>query len=170
MQKDNVILTGMMGSGKTSVGKALSKILECDFYDLDEIIEEKHGSISKIFKEKGENYFRQIEQEEIENFLGKNNFVLSLGGGAVLREKNLEILKKIGRIFYLSAQSDTIYERIKGQNNRPLLNVENPKEEIEKILSQRLQKYKKAGEEVKTDKKEINEIAREIYERINCQP
>lgn len=170
MQKDNVILTGMMGSGKTSVGKALSKILECDFYDLDEIIEEKHGSISKIFKEKGENYFRQIEQEEIENFLGKNNFVLSLGGGAVLREKNLEILKKIGRIFYLSAQSDTIYERIKEQNNRPLLNVENPREEIEKILSQRLQKYKKAGEEVKTDKKEIDEIAREIYERINCQP
>lgn len=170
MQKDNVILTGMMGSGKTSVGKALSKILECDFYDLDEIIEEKHGSISKIFKEKGENYFRQIEQEEIENFLGKNNFVLSLGGGAVLREKNLEILKKIGRIFYLSAQSGTIYERIKGQNNRPLLNVENPREEIEKILSQRLQKYKKAGEEVKTDKKEIDEIAREIYERINCQP
>lgn len=170
MQKDNVILTGMMGSGKTSVGKALSKILECDFYDLDEIIEKKHGSISKIFKEKGENYFRQIEQEEIENFLGKNNFVLSLGGGAVLREKNLEILKKIGRIFYLSAQSDTIYERIKEQNNRPLLNVENPKEEIEKILSQRLQKYKKAGEEVKTDKKEIDEIAREIYERINCQP
>lgn len=170
MQKDNVILTGMMGSGKTSVGKALSKILECDFYDLDEIIEKKHGSISKIFKEKGENYFRQIEQEEIENFLGKNNFVLSLGGGAVLREKNLEILKKIGRIFYLSAQSDTIYERIKEQNNRPLLNVENPREEIEKILSQRLQKYKKAGEEVKTDKKEIDEIAREIYERINCQP
>ena len=162
----NIILTGMMGSGKTSVGLELAKILECDFFDLDEIIEKKYGKITQIFKDKGENYFREIETSELKNFKNNGAFVLSTGGGAVLKEENLEILKSLGEVFYLSADIHTIYNRVKEQTQRPLLNTKDPKKTIEDILSSRLEKYKKSGEKIVTDNKNIEQIAREIYEKI----
>lgn len=162
----NVILTGMMGSGKTSVGLELAKILECDFFDLDEIIEKKYGKITQIFKDKGENYFREIETSELKNFKNNGAFVLSTGGGAVLKEENLEILRSLGEVFYLSANAQTIYNRVKEQTQRPLLNTKNPKKTIEDILSSRLEKYEKSGEKIVTDNKNIEQIAREIYEKV----
>ncbi len=162
----NIILTGMMGSGKTSVGLELAKILECDFFDLDEIIEKKYGKITQIFKDKGENYFREIETSELKNFKNNGAFVLSTGGGAVLKEENLEILKSLGEVFYLSADIQTIYDRVKEQTQRPLLNTKDPKKTIEDILSSRLEKYEKSGEKIVTDNKNIEQIAREIYEKI----
>lgn len=162
----NIILTGMMGSGKTSVGLELAKILECDFFDLDEIIEKKYGKITQIFKDKGENYFREIETSELKNFKNNGAFVLSTGGGAVLKEENLEILKSLGEVFYLSADAQTIYDRVKEQTQRPLLNTKDPKKTIEDILSSRLEKYEKSGEKIVTDNKNIEQIAREIYEKI----
>ncbi len=162
----NIILTGMMGSGKTSVGLELAKILECNFFDLDEIIEKKYGKITQIFKDKGENYFREIETTELKNFKSNRAFVLSTGGGAVLGEENLEILKSLGEVFYLSADAQTIYNRVKEQTQRPLLNTKDPKKTIEDILSSRLEKYEKSGEKIVTDNKNIEQIAREIYEKI----
>lgn len=162
----NIILTGMMGSGKTSVGLELAKILKCDFFDLDEIIEKKYGKITQIFKDKGENYFREIETSELKNFKNNGAFVLSTGGGAVLKEENLEILKSLGEVFYLSADAQTIYDRVKEQTQRPLLNTKDPKKTIEDILSSRLEKYEKSGEKIVTDNKNIEQIAREIYEKI----
>lgn len=162
----NVILTGMMGSGKTSVGLELAKILECDFFDLDEIIEKKYGKITQIFKDKGENYFREIETSELKNFKNNRAFVLSTGGGAVLKEENLEILRSLGEVFYLSANAQTIYDRVKEQTQRPLLNTKDPKKTIEDILSSRLEKYEKSGEKIVTDNKNIEQIAREIYEKV----
>lgn len=162
----NVILTGMMGSGKTSVGLELAKILECDFFDLDEIIEKKYGKITQIFKDKGENYFREIETSELKNFKNDRAFVLSTGGGAVLKEENLEILRSLGEVFYLSANAQTIYNRVKEQTQRPLLNTKDPKKTIEDILSARLKKYEKSGKKIVTDNKNIEQIAREIYEKI----
>lgn len=162
----NVILTGMMGSGKTSVGLELAKILECDFFDLDEIIEKKYGKITQIFKDKGENYFREIETSELKNFKNNGAFVLSTGGGAVLKEENLEILRSLGEVFYLSANAQTIYNRVKEQTQRPLLNTKDPKKTIEDILSSRLEKYEKSGEKIVTDNKNIEQIAREIYEKV----
>ncbi len=162
----NIILTGMMGSGKTSVGLELAKILECDFFDLDEIIEKKYGKITQIFKDKGENYFREIETSELKNFKNNGAFVLSTGGGAVLKEENLEILKSLGEVFYLSANAQTIYDRVKEQTQRPLLNTKDPKKTIEDILSSRLEKYEKSGEKIVTDNKNIEQIAREIYEKV----
>lgn len=162
----NIILTGMMGSGKTSVGLELAKILECDFFDLDEIIEKKYGKITQIFKDKGENYFREIETSELKNFKNNRAFVLSTGGGAVLKEENLEILRSLGEVFYLSANAQTIYNRVKEQTQRPLLNTKDPKKTIEDILSSRLEKYEKSGEKIVTDNKNIEQIAREIYEKV----
>lgn len=162
----NIILTGMMGSGKTSVGLELAKILECNFFDLDEIIEKKYGKITQIFKDKGENYFREIETTELKIFKSNRAFVLSTGGGAVLKEENLEILKSLGEVFYLSADAQTIYNRVKEQTQRPLLNTKDPKKTIKDILSSRLEKYEKSGEKIVTDNKNIEQIAREIYEKI----
>ena len=168
MPKDykNVILTGMMGSGKTTVGRELAAVLGYSFIDLDEIIEKKFGKISDIFAQKGEEYFREAETQELKNLKEKERFVLSTGGGIILKDENIEILKKIGQVFYLSAKSETIYERIKNQNHRPLLNTENPKKSIEEILNKRLEQYEKSGEKIITDSKSAKEIAGEIYEKL----
>lgn len=168
MQKKykNIILTGMMGSGKTTVGKELAALLNCNFIDLDEIIEKKYGKISDIFAQKGEAYFREAETQELKNLKEKEKFVLSTGGGIILKDENIEILKKIGQVFYLSAKSETIYGRIKNQNHRPLLNTKNPKKSIEEILNKRLEQYEKSGEKIITDNKSTKEIAGEIYEKL----
>lgn len=168
MQKDfkNVILTGMMGSGKTTVGKELATILNYNFVDLDEIIENKYGKITDIFSQKGEKYFRELETQELKNLEKQSNFVLSTGGGIILKDENIKILKDLGQVFYLSAKSETIYNRIKNQKHRPLLNTQNPKKTIEEILSKRLGKYKKSGEKITTDDKSAKEIAGEIYEKL----
>ena len=168
MQKKykNIILTGMMGSGKTTVGKELAVLLNCNFIDLDEIIEKKYGKISDIIAQKGEAYFREAETQELKNLKEKEKFVLSTGGGIILKDENIEILKKIGQVFYLSAKSETIYGRIKNQNHRPLLNTKNPKKSIEEILNKRLEQYEKSGEKIITDNKSTKEIAGEIYEKL----
>lgn len=168
MQKEfkNVILTGMMGSGKTTVGKELATVLNYDFIDLDEVIENKYGKITDIFSQKGEKYFRELETQELKNFENQSNFVLSTGGGVILKDENIKILKDLGQVFYLSAKSETIYNRIKNQKHRPLLNTQNPKNTIEEILSKRLEKYEKSGEKIITDNKNAKEIAGEIYEKL----
>ena len=168
MQKEfkNVILTGMMGSGKTTVGKELATILNYNFVDLDEIIENKYGKITDIFSQKGEKYFRELETQELKNLENQSNFVLSTGGGIILKDENIKILKDLGQVFYLSAKSETIYNRIKNQKHRPLLNTQNPKNTIEEILSKRLEKYEKSGEKITTDNKNAKEIAGEIYEKL----
>ncbi len=168
MQKNsrNVILTGMPGSGKTSTGRELARILDCDFLDLDEIIEKKYGKISDIFKNKGENHFRELETKELKNLEKQENFVLSLGGGTVLKDENIKILKKLGRIFYLETRAETIFERIKNETHRPLLNTPDPKKTIEETLKARQEKYEKSGEKIKTDNKSPKETAGEIYEKL----
>ncbi len=168
MQKEfkNVILTGMMGSGKTTVGKELATILNYNFVDLDEVIENKYGKITDIFSQKGEKYFREIETQELKKFENQSNFVLSTGGGVILKDENIKILKDLGQVFYLSAKSETIYNRIKNQKHRPLLNTQNPKNTIEEILSKRLEKYEKSGKKIITDNKNAKEIAGEIYEKL----
>ena len=117
MQKKykNIILTGMMGAGKTTVGKELATIMNCNFIDLDETIEKNYGKISDIFKQKGEEYFRQIETLELKKLNIQETFVLSTGGGIVLKDENIKILQTLGYVFYLEASTDTIYERIKNQ-------------------------------------------------------
>lgn len=168
MQKKykNIILTGMMGAGKTTVGKELATIMNCNFIDLDETIEKNYGKISDIFKQKGEEYFRQIETLELKKLNIQETFVLSTGGGIVLKDENIKILQTLGYVFYLEASTDTIYERIKNQKHRPLLNTPDPKRSIEEILSKRKKLYENSGEKITVNNKNVKEIAEEIYERI----
>ena len=168
MQKKykNIILTGMMGAGKTTVGKELATIMNCNFIDLDETIEKNYGKISDIFKQKGEEYFRQIETLELKKLNIQETFVLSTGGGIVLKDEIIKILQTLGYFFYLEESSDTIYERINNHNHRPLLNTPDPKRSIEEILSKRKKLYENSGEKITVNNKNVKEIAEEIYERI----
>lgn len=128
MAKNNIILIGMMGSGKTTVGKALVDKLgaaKFNFIDLDTFIVQKENlEIPEIFSKHGEEYFRNLETETIKEFSNCKNTVISTGGGIVKESGNLEILKKIGTVFYLSAPPNVLYARIKGDEGRPLLKTE----------------------------------------------
>lgn len=170
MQKKskNIILIGMPGSGKTTVAAKLAGLLNLKFIDLDDVIENKYGKIAEIFTQNGEEYFRNLETKELTNLIGEQDFVLSTGGGIVLKDENLQILKKLGRVFYLSAEPETIYQRVKNQTHRPLLNSENPKDSIEKIFNSRIEKYMHSGEKIVTDNKTTEQIAGEIHEKFNC--
>lgn len=157
--KNNIILIGMMGSGKTTVGKALANKLRYDFVDLDEIIVQKQGiEIPEIFKKFGEDFFRKLESEIIEDFSTCENRVISTGGGIVKNEQNIINLKKIGKVFYLCAPSNVLYERIRGDINRPLLKTG---AEFEQILNDRENAYKKADYTIDATKT-VDEITSEI--------
>ncbi len=143
----NIVLTGFMGSGKTTVGQLLSRMLKVKFLDSDEIICAVTGmSISDIFRERGEDYFREKEAEIIEQ-LGSEppgTCVIATGGGAVLRESNVQSLRKHGIIVYLDISAEEVYRRLQGCTNRPLLEGDNPRGKIAELLNKRLPYYRRA--------------------------
>ncbi len=132
---ENIVLVGYMGSGKTSVGKALAEKRQMNFIDLDEYIVEKEGrSINDMFVYESEEYFRNVEAKAIKELMTLTNTVISTGGGAVLRKVNRDNLKEMGKIIYLKADVDTLVERVKGDESRPLLKAET-EEELRKQIS-----------------------------------
>ena len=139
----NIVLTGMMGAGKTAVGKLLAEKLKMNFFDMDEKIEERTAmKISKIFKEKGEAAFRKIEANLVDCISLLDNMVISTGGGVVLNKKNLDNFRKKGKIIYLKAKPEVLYERIKNKKGRPLLTaVSDPLIEMKKIYNKRKKYY-----------------------------
>lgn len=166
-KKKNLILIGFMGSGKTSVGIKLSYRLQQTFLDTDKQIERKAGkSISQIFAEDGENAFRQMETECLRELLTKNDTekqIFSVGGGTPVREENRELLKCLGTVVYLKATPAVIYERLKGDTTRPLLQAENPKARIEELMAAREEAYLSAADIVlAVDGKSPEEIVEEL--------
>jgi shikimate kinase len=136
------VLTGFMGTGKTETGKILSEKLKMSFFDTDNIIEQRISlSISEIFKKFGKAHFRQIETEVIKEISKKDSIIISCGGGAVLNPENIKVLRKKGIIINLYASAEVIYERVKNDNNRPLLKCKNPLLEIRKLLKIRESAY-----------------------------
>ena len=119
--KGNIVFLGMMGSGKTSLGSLISKKLNLDFYDTDQIIEKKVGmKISKIFKIKGENFFRKVEEEITLDILKKDNVVIALGGGTFLNKNIRDKILDSHLSFWLKWNSKTIINRINKSEKRPL--------------------------------------------------
>ena len=164
----NISLIGMMGSGKTSVGELLAKLLNMSFVDTDEqIIKTEKISINQIFTQKGEPYFRKIETATLKNVLNYNNQIISTGGGIIKSDENLSLLKEKSIVFYLKTNPDIIFERIKNNKERPLLNVENMKDKIKTLLQERISQYEKAQYIIVTDDKSQTEIANEIIGIIN---
>ena len=168
MKYNKIALIGMMGSGKSTISKLLSQELNFQMFEADEIFEQKEDiSIKEYFKIYGEESFRKKENEILKELTSKKNFVLSCGGGIVLLEENQEILFNSDVLtIYLEAETKNIYNRIKNDNKRPLLQVENPEMEIEKILNSRKNLYQKAKIKIKTDGKSPQEITKEILEII----
>jgi len=142
----NIILTGFMGVGKTEVGKALADKLKLNFLDTDELIEKTEGrQISEIFDKEGEPYFRDLETEVLKTLGNYDNFVLATGGGIILREENVELLREIGPLILLTAREEIILERVKDTEDRPLLTGDKA-QKIKEILSVRNPIYNRVAD------------------------
>ena len=142
----NIIICGFMGAGKTVVGKELSKIMGCRFIDTDEMIEREQGmAVKAIFAARGEDYFRDLEYDVCKRIAEMKNCVVSTGGGALTFERNVEALKKSGKIVFLDASFDTICERIGDSTKRPLFQ---DKEKAKALYDERKDKYIAASDYV----------------------
>ncbi|MCF0146589.1 MAG: shikimate kinase [Eubacterium sp.] len=162
---NNIYLIGFMGSGKTSVGKYLARVNEYPFIETDKEIEADCGmTIPEIFNTRGEEYFREKESMLLLKAAGRDNAVVSCGGGVPLRKRNVEIMKKTGTIVYLTAEPKTIYERIKNERHRPLLEGKMNPEEIRRMMMIREEDYEAAADlTIRTDGKTIMDIGEEIF-------
>ena len=168
MVMNNIFIIGFMGTGKTSVSKQLSKKIKKKYVCLDGLIEEiTRNSINNIFSEQGEKEFRKIEKKVFLWAVEKDNQVIDTGGGIILDPDNIKIMKQKGIIICLKANVDTICNRIKDCVTRPLLQVDNPKETIKKLLKPRLSLYAKADFFVDTDDLTVEQIVEKIEEIIN---
>lgn len=174
----NIILTGFMGTGKSRVGKELAKRLKMGYLDTDELIEQREGStIAHIFEKKGEPYFRKVETAMVKEVSRLDRYVISTGGGVVLKEENIKALKKNSFIICLTANPEVILKRTQGTHNRPLLNEPDPGGRIEELLRIRRAHYQKADVSVDTSDISIEEVVRRIEEILrkkdescSCRP
>jgi shikimate kinase len=158
-----------MGTGKSSVGPILARMMRKDFVELDMEIEKAAGStISDIFTLHGEDHFRKMEKEILRRVLERENIVLSCGGGAIIDIQNRRLLKKKSIVVWLDASAGVIAERLKDNSSRPLL-ADNSKESIVNLLEKRLELYREASEiRVQTDDLDINQVALYIAEKIGA--
>jgi len=158
-----------MGTGKSSVGPILARMMRKDFVELDMEIEKAAGStISDIFTLHGEDHFRKMEKEILRRVLERENIVLSCGGGAIIDIQNRRLLKKKSIVVWLDASAGVVAERLKDNGSRPLL-ADNSKESIVNLLEKRLELYREASEiRVQTDDLDINQVALYIAEKIGA--
>lgn len=160
----NIFLIGFMGCGKSTIARRLSQKLGMEQVEMDEqIVQEQGMPITEIFEKYGEEHFRDIETDLVKRLQQKNGVIVSCGGGAVLREENRRIMKDSGAIIWLTADPETIFERVKHSMNRPVLNGRMNVEYITELMEQRCNCYEAAADfMVSTDGKEIDAICEEI--------
>jgi shikimate kinase len=159
----NIVITGFMGTGKSSVGKILAGKLGWQFYDIDEIIEHEVGtSIAEIFSKRGEEYFRKLEANVVKLLSVLDESVISCGGGVVLFEKNMDELEINGIVVCLTASAEKIFKRTGKTKNRPLLNVEDPVTKIKELLEHRKKYYDRCALAIDTDNLTPEEVASKI--------
>ncbi len=152
-----------MGAGKTTVGRILAKKLEMGFRDLDKVIEkELEMTIPEIFSRFGEVFFRDAESKALRSVVRERRQVIATGGGIVLKEENWKIMKKEGITIYLKASVEVLWNRVKNNTSRPLLQVENPFKKMQELLSRRISLYEKADLTVDTGNISPGEVVEEI--------
>ena len=163
--KKNLVLTGMMSVGKSTIGKKLAKKLKFEFVDIDKIIEIKEKStIKRIFKNKGENYFREIEKKITLEELKKNNLIVALGGGAFIDESIRKEIKSSCVSFWLDLNVESLLIRLKNDRKRPLLDQGELKQSINKIYSERKGIYNESNFRIKCNSMNESEIVYKITE------
>lgn len=163
----NIVLIGFMGAGKSTISDYLSTMFDMRLVEMDqEIAERQEMSIPDIFATYGEEYFRNLETELLKE-LQTGSCIISCGGGVALREENVVEMKKNGRVVLLTASPETIYERVKDSNDRPLLKDNNNVEFIADLMEKRKEKYEKAADVViQTDNKTILQICEELITKL----
>ena len=167
--KKNLVLLGMMGVGKTGIGKYVARRLKVNFFDIDKLIEKKNNmKITEIFKIKGEIYFRKEEELVTIKYLNKKESIISLGGGGFINDKiRKKVLSECISV-WLNVNLETIYKRLEKSNKRPLV-YKNNQNNIEKIFIERKKIYSLAAHEINCDNLNINQISNKIiklYEAI----
>lgn len=163
MNKSNIILTGFMGTGKTTLGRHLAKVLNYDFVDTDQQIEAQTGqSIADIFANEGEAAFRQLETRLVKNLATEHELVIATGGGLVLNPLNVILLEKSGLIVCLTAPPEEILARVSRQQHiRPLLQQADPLARIKDLLAQRAPAYAQFPQ-LETSKQNLNQLTEHL--------
>lgn len=165
----NLVLIGFMGSGKTSVGLKLSYKLKMPVEDTDKLIERREGkSIRQIFEEEGEEVFRKKETELLGELADRQGRVIySVGGGTPVREENRKLLRQLGTVVYLQISPETVYERLKGDTTRPLLQCENPLKKIRELIESRKEAYESCADIIiAVDLLDMEEILEQICGKL----
>lgn len=159
---------GLMGSGKTTVGRALARRLRLDFFDSDHVIEQRLGySLRTFFEQEGEARFRDLEQSIIEELTLKNNAILSTGGGACGRLANREHLNTRSYCIYLKATPDELYRRIRSDGTRPLLQVSDPLAKLRDLYATRHPQYlETAHQTFETSRPSMNHLVNNIQRQL----
>lgn len=165
---NNIVLIGFMGVGKSTVSEYLKDTYGMDVVEMDQVIAERVGmSIPDIFEIHGEEYFRNLETGLLKELQSRKNTVISCGGGAALREENVAEMKKNGRVVFLTAAPETVYERVKGSDERPILNGNKNVNYIAKLMEKRRAKYEAAADVlVATDGRDVQSICEEIMKKV----
>lgn len=169
MKKKHIYLIGFMGVGKSSIARRLSGMLRLPMLEMDEALEKREGiSISEIFKRCGEEYFRNLETALLRSIKEEPASIVSCGGGAVLREENLRLMRESGVIVQLTAAPESILKRVRHSLNRPILNGNMNVDYIRGLLEKRAPLYEKAADfSISTDEKSIEEICQEIEKLLS---
>ncbi len=164
----NIVLIGFMGAGKSAVSERLSTVYAMKNIEMDQVIAEREGmSIPNIFAAHGEEYFRDLETELLVEMQSHKNTVISCGGGAVLRERNIREMKRNGRVVLLTASPETVYERVKDSDDRPVLNGRKNVKGIKELMEQRRGRYEAAADIViNTDNKTVMQVCEELVHRL----
>ena len=161
--KKNLVLTGMMGVGKSTIGKKLAKKLKLKFIDIDHLIEKREKStIKEIFENKSEIYFRKVEKKIIVEELKKNNLVVALGGGAFINASIRRKIKDTCTSFWLDLKVDILLNRLKNTTKRPLIDKDQLEKSVNKIYSERKKIYNESNFRIKCNSMNKNEIVEKI--------
>lgn len=160
----NIFLVGLMGAGKTTVGKLLAKHLGKAFIDCDQEIQRRTGvKISVIFEIEGEEGFRSRESAVLQELTARDDVVLATGGGAVLRAENRRLLKRRGLVIYLRATVDDLWQRTRHDKNRPLLQTDEPRARLAELFQQRDPLYREVADlMVDTSQQSVHALVRRI--------
>lgn len=161
---NNIYLIGFMAVGKTTVSRELGRRTGRTVIDTDQWIEQQEGrKIARIFAEKGEDYFRDLEKNTLQKIAGEDGRIVSCGGGIIKSEENIRVMKKSGKVILLTAAPETIYSRVGEDKNRPLLEGHRSPEGIRQMMEQRQPLYDRAADgRVSTDDWDLDRICREI--------